>query len=153
MHNSVSTKKCYTGLRVFLKMCCIGNETSWKITNSNSQLRTLKYVLNADYILSLVDTLKKNSPRALSTTFHLIFLKSKSTITLLPRMYNDKKFLSELRFREKVLRKMSFMASPRRTTVYLLHLLQKPQINHKMGQSVQEWTKYIFNRLSSAKFT
>lgn len=48
---------------------------------------------------------------------------------------------------------MSFMASPRRTTVYLLHLLQKPQINHKMGQSVQEWTKYIFNRLSSAKFT
>ena len=68
-------------------------------------------------------------------------------------MYNDKKFLSELRFREKVLRKMSFMVSPRRTTVYLLHLLQKPQINHKMGQSVQEWTKYIFNRLSSAKFT
>ena len=53
-------------------------------------------------------------------------------------MYNDKKFLAGLRFREKVLRKMSFMASSRRTTVYLLHLLQKPQINHKMGQSVQE---------------
>ena len=101
MHNSVSTKKCYTGLRVFLKMCCIGNETSWKITNSNSQLRTLKYVLNADYILSLVDTLKKNSPRALSTTFHLIFLKSKSTITLLPRMYNDKKFCQNCDFEKK----------------------------------------------------